>query len=260
MRQYTQLAQEVLRVGVETMDRTGVGTIRSFGHQMKFDISARFPLLTTKRISFKNIAAELLWFLSGSTNVGPLQEQGVYIWDAWCDDEGDLGPIYGKQWRDWGGSVDQIALLVEEIRNNPASRRQVVSAWNPTDLPRMALPPCHVLFQTTVIENQLSLHVYQRSADVFLGLPYNIASYALLTYMLAKVTGLCPGTLIWSGGDVHIYTNHLKQIREQLTREPRPSPFLFIDRKPESINDFTLRDFTLTNYNPHPPLHGEVAV
>lgn len=264
MRPYLDLIRRVLAEGVAQPDRTGVGTLAVFGHQMRFDLARGFPLVTTKKLHFKSIVVELLWFLRGDTNIRYLKEHGVSIWDEWADARGDLGPIYGKQWRDWvtadGRHIDQIALLLEEIRTRPASRRQLVSAWNPGDLPNMALAPCHCLFQTTVAAGRLHLQVYQRSADVFLGLPFNIASYALLLAILAQQTDLQPGELIWTGGDVHIYRNHLEQVHLQLTRAPYPPPTLCIQRRPSSIDGYRPEDFTLLNYQAHPHIKGEVAV
>ncbi|MCQ1999504.1 thymidylate synthase [Arthrobacter zhaoxinii] len=250
--------------GTQKSDRTGTGTRSVFGRQMRFDLSESFPLITTKRVHFKSVALELLWFLRGDSNVRWLQERGVSIWDEWADDDGELGPVYGVQWRSWptpdGGHIDQIAKLVEGIRKNPDSRRHIVTAWNPAEVENMALPPCHALFQFYVADGKLSCQLYQRSADTFLGVPFNIASYALLTLMVAQQTGLEPGEFVWSGGDVHIYDNHVDQVREQLSREPFPYPQLRIRRTPESIFDYTLEDFEVLNYRHHPGIKAPIAV
>ncbi|MFN3945327.1 MAG: thymidylate synthase [Allosphingosinicella sp.] len=264
MQAYHDLLRLILDQGVEQKDRTGVGTLSVFGHQMRFDLEQGFPLVTTKKLHIRSILIELLWFLRGDTNVRWLQENRVSIWDEWADEKGDLGPVYGKQWRDWEGPggehIDQIANLVELIRRDPASRRQIVSAWNPAELHRMALAPCHCLFQTQVAGGRLNLQLYQRSADVFLGVPFNIASYALLTHMLAQQCGLRPGTFVWTGGDCHLYLNHLDQARLQLTREPRPLPTLAITRKPDAIDQYRYEDFEISGYDPHPHIKAEVAV
>ncbi|MDN5870506.1 MAG: thymidylate synthase [Nitrococcus sp.] len=264
MRQYHDLIKRVLADGIEREDRTGVGTIAVFGHQMRFDLAHGFPLVTTKKLHLRSIIHELLWFLSGETNVRYLRENDVSIWDAWADESGDLGPIYGKQWRRWAapdeGEIDQIRVLIEEIQANPSSRRQVVSAWNVADLPNMALAPCHCLVQTAVMGGRLHLQLYQRSADVFLGLPFNIASYALLLTMLAQQCGLTPGELVWTGGDVHIYRSHLEQVQLQIRREPYPLPRLHIKRQPPSIFDYAYDDFEFIGYEYHPHIKGEVAV
>ena len=264
MRQYLQLLQHVLEHGVEKSDRTGTGTLSAFGYQMRFDLSAGFPLVTTKKLHVKSIIYELLWFLRGETNVRYLQEHGVSICNEWADQDGELGPIYGYQWRSWptpeGGHVDQIGELVERVRTDPDSRRLIVSAWNVADIPRMALPPCHVLFQFYVAQGKLSCQLYQRSADVFLGVPFNIASYAMLTLMVAHVTGLQPGDFVHTFGDVHLYKNHLDQARLQLTREPRSLPKLTFQRELESILDFRYEDFRFTEYEPHPHISAPVAV
>lgn len=264
MQAYHDLMQRILDDGVETADRTGVGTLSVFGHQMRFRLSDGFPLVTTKKLHLRSIIIELLWFLRGDTNVGWLREQGVSIWDEWADDAGDLGPVYGKQWRDWatpdGRHVDQIAELIRQIRETPASRRQIVSAWNPADLPRMALSPCHCLFQTHVANGKLSLQLYQRSADVFLGVPFNIASYALLTHMLAQQAGLGVGDFIWTGGDCHLYLNHLDQARLQLTRTPGPLPRLEILRRPDAIDGYAYEDFAIHDYVADPHIKAPVAV
>lgn len=264
MRTYLQLLDDVLHHGLDRDDRTGVGTRGLFGRQMRFDLSQGFPLLTTKKIHIRSVIYELLWFLRGDTNVRWLQQNGVKIWDQWADENGDLGPVYGHQWRSWptadGATVDQIAGVQNEIRNNPQSRRLIVSAWNVADVGKMALPPCHLLFQFYVAGDRLSCQLYQRSADMFLGVPFNIASYALLTMMMARVTGLKPGEFVHTLGDLHLYRNHFDQAREQLTRHPRPLPKMQIKSQPESIDEFTFDDFTLVDYDPHPPIKAPVAV
>lgn len=264
MRAYLDLMQRILDEGVEQADRTGVGTLSVFGHQMRFDLSKGFPLVTTKKLHLRSIVIELLWFLRGDTNTAWLKENKVSIWDEWADEKGDLGPVYGKQWRDWRGeggiSVDQIALLINQINGNPASRRQIVSAWNPAEIDQMALAPCHCLFQTYVAGGKLSLQLYQRSCDVFLGVPFNIASYALLTHMLADQCGLGVGDFIWTGGDCHLYANHLEQARLQLTREPKPMPNLTIRRRAASIDSYVYEDFTIEGYEAHPHISAPVAV
>ena len=264
MKQYLELLQKILDEGNEKGDRTGTGTLSLFGGQMRFDLADGFPMLTTKRLHWPSIAHELLWFLSGDTNVRYLRENGVTIWDEWADERGELGPVYGHQWRSWptpdGGTVDQIAWLVNEIRRNPDSRRLVVSAWNVADIERMALPPCHCLFQFYVAKGRLSCHLYQRSADVFLGVPFNIASYALLTHLLAAETDLKPGEFVHSFGDVHLYVNHITQARLQLTREPRPLPKLSLARRAGSIFDYRFSDIVLEGYDPHPLIKAQVAV
>nr|WP_269440240.1 thymidylate synthase [Arthrobacter sp. zg-Y750] len=258
------MLRDVMANGTQKSDRTGTGTRSVFGRQMRFDLSESFPLITTKRVHFKSVALELLWFLRGDSNVRWLQERGVSIWDEWADDDGELGPVYGVQWRSWptpdGGHIDQIAKLVEGIRKNPDSRRHIVTAWNPAEVENMALPPCHALFQFYVADGKLSCQLYQRSADTFLGVPFNIASYALLTMMVAQQTGLEPGEFVWSGGDVHIYDNHVEQVREQLSREPFPYPKLHIRRTPESIFDYTLEDFEVRDYQHHPGIKAPIAV
>ena len=250
--------------GVMKSDRTGTGTKSVFGYQMRFNLSDGFPLLTTKKLHLKSIIHELLWFIKGDTNVKYLQDNGVRIWNEWADADGNLGPIYGKQWRAWrdynGGTIDQLSEAVETIRTNPDSRRIIVSAWNVADLPEMRLPPCHAFYQFYVADGRLSLQLYQRSADIFLGVPFNIASYALLLMMVAQVTGLKAGDFVHTLGDAHIYTNHFEQVREQLSREPRPLPTMRINPEVKSLFDFKYEDFTLENYNPHPHIKGVVAV
>jgi thymidylate synthase len=264
MRQYLDLMERVLSEGVEKRDRTGVGTRSIFGHQIRFDLNAGFPLLTTKKLHVKSIIYELLWFLRGDTNIKYLDDHGVRIWDEWADANGDLGPVYGRQWRSWptpdGGSIDQMANVVAEIRRNPASRRLIVTAWNPAENDLMALSPCHCLFQFNVAQGALSCQLYQRSADVFLGVPFNIASYALLTLMVARVTGLKPGTFIHSFGDTHLYLNHLEQARLQLTRSPRPLPTLRLNPAVKDLFAFRYEDFSLEGYEPHPHIKAAVAV
>jgi len=264
MRTYLDLLLLILDEGVPQQDRTGVGTLSVFGHQMRFDLSKGFPLLTTKKLHLRSILIELLWFLKGDTNVRWLQENKVSIWDEWADETGDLGPVYGKQWRHWqapgGGEIDQIAGLIDLIKRDPASRRQIVTAWNPADLHLMALAPCHCLFQTQVANGRLNLQLYQRSADVFLGVPFNIASYALLTHMLAQQCGLEPGTFVWTGGDCHLYSNHLDQAREQLAREPRELPTLTLLRRPTAIDEYRYEDFEIRDYDPLPHIKAAVAV
>jgi len=264
MQPYLDLMRRILEDGTEQHDRTGTGTLSVFGHQMRFDLSKGFPLLTTKKLHIRSILIELLWFLRGDTNVGWLQENKVSIWDEWADEAGELGPVYGKQWRRWetadGREIDQIHALIDLIKRDPGSRRQIVTAWNPGDIGRMALPPCHLMFQTYVANGRLSLLMYQRSADVFLGVPFNIASYALLTHMLAQQCGLEPGDFIWTGGDCHLYSNHLDQAREQLARDPRPLPMLRLLRRPTDIADYRYEDFEISGYDPHPHIKAEVAV
>lgn len=264
MKQYLDLLQRILDEGVEKTDRTGTGTISVFGHQMRFNLENGFPLLTTKKLHLKSIIHELLWFLNGDTNVKYLQENGVRIWNEWADENGDLGHIYGFQWRSWpdykGGFIDQIQEAVDTIKNNPDSRRIIVSAWNVGDLGNMNLPPCHAFFQFYVADGRLSLQLYQRSADTFLGVPFNIASYALLLLMMAQVTGLKAGDFVHTLGDTHIYKNHLEQVRLQLTREPRNLPQMRINPDVKNIFDFKFEDFTLENYDPMPHIKGEVSV
>ncbi len=261
---YHEFLRHILRNGVQKSDRTGVGTISVFGYQMRFDLKDGFPLLTTRKLHVKSIIHELLWFLRGDTNIQYLKANGVTIWDEWADAQGDLGPIYGKQWRSWsaadGSTIDQIAWVLEEIKKNPQSRRLVVSAWNPADLPKMALAPCHVLFQFYVANGKLSCQLYQRSADAFLGVPFNIASYALLTMMLAHCTDLQPAEFIHTFGDAHIYLNHLQQVQELLSRTPRPLPTMHLNPAVRNIFDFRYEDFTLIDYHPYPPIHAPVAV
>ncbi len=264
MRQYLDLMQHVLDAGVEKRDRTGTGTLSVFGHQMRVDLAQGFPLLTTKKLHLKSIIYELLWFLAGDTNIKYLNDHGVHIWDEWADARGDLGPVYGQQWRSWpardGGTIDQIAGLVLAIRRNPDSRRLIVTAWNPADVDRMALPPCHCLFQFYVANGTLSCQLYQRSADIFLGVPFNIASYALLTLMLAQVTGYQPGEFIHTLGDAHLYFNHLEQARLQLTRSPRPLPTMRLNPQIRDLDAFRYEDFVLEGYEPHPHIKAAVAV
>lgn len=264
MKQYLDLLNRVLQEGTVKEDRTGTGTISVFGHQMRFNMQEGFPLLTTKKLHLKSIIHELLWFLSGSTNVKYLQENGVRIWNEWADENGELGPVYGHQWRSWpdynGGTIDQISNVVEMIKKNPDSRRLIVSAWNVAEVDRMALPPCHSLFQFYVANGKLSLQLYQRSADIFLGVPFNIASYALLLQMMAQVTGLECGDFIHTLGDAHIYKNHLEQVRLQLEREPRRLPIMKINSDKKGIFDFVYEDFTLEGYDPHPHIAGKVSV
>jgi thymidylate synthase len=264
MQPYLDLLRRILDEGQPKSDRTGTGTLSVFGHQMRFDLAEGFPLVTTKKVHLKSIVHELLWFLAGDTNVRALQEQGVSIWDEWADEAGDLGPVYGKQWRSWekpdGGTVDQIAWVADEIRRNPDSRRLVVTAWNPADLDRMALAPCHCLFQFHVAEGRLSCQLYQRSADAFLGVPFNIASYALLTHMMAQACGLQPGDFVHSFGDVHLYRNHLEQARLQLGRDLRPLPRLRLNPAVRSLFDFRYEDIAVEGYDPHPAIKAPVAV
>ncbi len=264
MRQYLDLMRHVLEHGFDKTDRTGTGTRSVFGYQMRFDLAAGFPLLTTKKLHTRSIIHELLWFLRGDTNIRYLNEHGVSIWNEWADADGDLGPVYGKQWRRWqtadGREIDQIALLVDGLRKNPDSRRHIVSAWNPADVDRMKLPPCHCLFQFYVAGGRLSCQLYQRSADIFLGVPFNIASYALLTMMLAQVVGLAPGEFVHTLGDAHLYSNHLEQARLQLTREPRPLPTMRLNPAVQDLLAFRFEDFVLEGYDPHPHIPAPVAV
>lgn len=264
MKQYLELLNRILTEGTPKSDRTGTGTVSVFGHQMRFDLAEGFPLLTTKKLHLKSIIHELLWFLAGDTNIKYLNDNGVRIWNEWADANGDLGHIYGYQWRSWpdynGGVIDQISNAVDQIRNNPDSRRIIVSAWNVADIDNMKLPPCHALFQFYVADGRLSLQLYQRSADCFLGVPFNIASYALLLMMMAQVTGLQPGEFIHTLGDAHIYNDHLEQVRLQLSRDPRPLPVMKINPDVHSIFDFKYDDFNLEGYNPHPHIAGKVSV
>ncbi len=264
MRAYLDLLRHVLEHGSEKSDRTGTGTRSVFGWQMRFDLAAGFPLVTSKKLHLKSIVHELIWFLRGDTNIGYLKEHGVRIWDEWADANGDLGPVYGRQWRAWptadGGVVDQISWVIDEIRRNPDSRRLIVSAWNVGELPKMALLPCHAMFQFYVSEGKLSCQLYQRSGDIFLGVPFNIASYALLTHMVAQVCGLGVGDFVHTLGDAHLYTNHVEQARLQLSREPRPLPQLRLNPEPRSIFDFRYEDIAIEGYDPHPAIKGAVAV
>jgi thymidylate synthase len=264
MQQYLDLLRDVLDNGTDRPDRTGTGTRSVFGRQTRFDLGKGFPLLTTKKLHIKSIVYELLWFLRGETNVRWLQERGVRIWNEWADENGDLGPVYGSQWRSWpdgrGGTIDQIANVVNSIKSKPDSRRHIVTAWNPAEVDDMALPPCHCLFQFYVADGKLSCQLYQRSADLFLGVPFNIASYALLTEMMAQVTGLQPGEFVHSFGDVHLYHNHFEQVRLQLSRQPRPLPRLTINPDKRDIFDFEFEDFMITGYDAHPSIKAEIAV
>ena len=264
MKQYLSLLDHVLNNGVEKQDRTGTGTISVFGYQMRFDLRENFPLLTTKKLHLRSILHELLWFLQGATNVKYLVENNVTIWNEWARENGDLGPIYGYQWRSWpkpdGSHIDQVKQVVDSIRQNPDSRRHIVSAWNVGDLDRMALPPCHLLFQFYVANGELSCQMYQRSCDIFLGVPFNIASYALLTLMMAQVTGLKPGEFVHTLGDAHIYLNHVDQVKLQLTRQPLPLPHMIINPDVRAIDDFRFEDFQLVNYQSHPHIKGDIAV
>ena len=264
MQQYLSLMEHVRDTGARKEDRTGTGTLSVFGHQMRFDLSAGFPLVTTKKLHLRSIIHELLWFLSGDSNIGYLKENGVSIWDAWANDDGDLGPVYGVQWRSWpmpnGDSVDQISEIVQQIRETPDSRRIIVSAWNVSEIENMALPPCHCLFQFYVANGKLSCQLYQRSCDIFLGVPFNIASYALLTHMIAQQTDLGVVEFVWTGGDCHLYSNHLEQANEQLQREPLALPRLAIKRRPASLFDYKFDDFEILNYESHPHIRGAIAV
>lgn len=264
MQPYLKLLSDILENGADKSDRTGTGTRSLFGYQMRFDLSKGFPLLTTKKVHRKSIIYELLWFIRGETNVHWLQEHGVKIWDEWADENGDLGPVYGSQWRSWpapdGRHIDQLAAVVESIRNKPDSRRHIVTAWNPAEVDNMALPPCHCLFQFYVANGKLSCQLYQRSADTFLGVPFNIASYALLTHMVAQVAGLEVGDFVHSFGDVHLYNNHFEQARLQLTREPRPLPRLIMNPERKRLEDFVFEDFAFEGYDPHPHIKAEVSV
>ncbi|WP_311200747.1 thymidylate synthase [Micrococcus terreus] len=261
---YEDLLAEVMAEGAQKGDRTGTGTRSVFGRQLRYDLSESFPLITTKRVHFKSVALELLWFLRGDSNVRWLQERGVKIWDEWADEDGELGPVYGVQWRSWptpdGGQIDQIERVVESLKTSPDSRRHIVTAWNPAEVDQMALPPCHAMFQFYVADGKLSCQLYQRSADLFLGVPFNIASYALLTLMVAQQTGLEPGEFVWTGGDCHIYSNHEDQVREQLSREPYPYPQLVLRRTPQDIFSYELEDFELVDYQHHPTIKAPIAV
>ena len=264
MRQYLELMKHVKEKGVKKDDRTGTGTLSVFGYQMRFPLEQGFPLITTKKLHLKSIIYELLWFLKGSTNIDYLNEHGVSIWDEWADENGELGPVYGAQWRSWptqdGKSIDQITNVIEQIKNNPNSRRLIVSSWNVSEVDKMALPPCHALFQFYISENKLSCQLYQRSADIFLGVPFNIASYALLILMIAKVTDLEPGDFVHTFGDTHIYLNHLEQVKLQLSREPMPLPTLKLNQTVKNIEDFKFDDIEILNYNSHPPIKGKISV
>jgi len=264
MKQYLDMMQLVRDTGTRKEDRTGTGTLSIFGHQMRFDLSKGFPLVTTKKLHLRSIIHELLWFLSGDSNIRYLKENGVSIWDDWADENGDLGPVYGVQWRSWptpdGGSIDQIAQIMRQLRDTPDSRRIILSAWNVAEIENMALPPCHCLFQFYVAEGKLSCQLYQRSCDIFLGVPFNIASYALLTHMLAQQADLGVGDFVWTGGDCHLYSNHIEQADEQLGREPLPLPRLAIKRRPDSIFDYKFEDFEILNYESHPHIKAAVAV
>ena len=264
MRNYLDLMADILATGVRKTDRTGTGTISVFGRQLRFDLAEGFPLVTTKKLHLRSIIHELLWFLKGDTNIRYLKENGVTIWDEWADENGNLGPVYGHQWRSWpapdGRQIDQIAQVIEQIKKKPDSRRHIVTAWNPSEVDKMALPPCHALFQFYVADGKLSCQLYQRSADYFLGVPFNIASYALLTSMFAQQCNLEPGEFVWTGGDVHLYVNHLEQARLQLSRDPFPLPKLLIHRKPESIFDYRFEDFEIADYQAHPAIKAPIAV
>jgi thymidylate synthase len=264
MEQYHQLLKHILSNGNKKEDRTGVGTVSVFGYQMRFDLSKGFPLVTTKKLHLRSIIYELLWFLNGDTNIKYLKDHGVSIWDEWADENGDLGPVYGYQWRSWPGrngeKIDQISKLIDQLRSKPDSRRHIVTAWNPADVDKMALPPCHALFQFYVADDRLSCQLYQRSCDTFLGLPFNIASYALLVHMMAQQCDLEVGDFVWTGGDVHIYNNHIDQVNLQLTREPFPLPKLNIKRKPDSIFGYEFEDFEIQNYQAHPSIKAPIAV
>lgn len=264
MKQYLELLNRIMTEGVRKEDRTGTGTISVFGHQMRFNLEDGFPLLTTKKLHLKSIIYELLWFLRGDTNVKYLQEHGVRIWNEWADENGELGPVYGHQWRSWpdyeGGTIDQIKYVLDQIRNNPDSRRMIVSAWNVAEVNKMALPPCHTMFQFYVADGRLSLQLYQRSADTFLGVPFNIASYALLLQMMAQVTGLKPGEFVHTTGDTHVYLNHIEQVKLQLSREPRQLPVMRINPDVKDLFDFKFEDFSLDNYDPWPHIAGKVSV
>lgn len=264
MKQYLDLMRDILNNGTRKTDRTGTGTLSVFGRQLRFDLSQGFPLVTTKKLHLRSIIYELLWFLNGDTNIKYLNDNKVTIWDEWADENGDLGPVYGSQWRSWpapnGESIDQISRVLEQIKTKPDSRRHMVTAWNPAEVDKMALPPCHALFQFYVADGKLSCQLYQRSADYFLGVPFNIASYALLTEMVAQQCDLKPGEFVWTGGDTHLYTNHLEQAREQLTRAPYPLPQLVIKRKPATLFEYQFEDFEIVNYQSHPSIKAPIAV
>ena len=264
MKQYLDLMNEILEKGAKKTDRTGTGTLSVFGRQLRFDLSEGFPLVTTKKLHLRSIIYELLWFLRGDTNIKYLKDNGVTIWDEWADENGELGPVYGHQWRSWpapgGKSIDQISQVIGQLKQKPDSRRHIVTAWNPAEVDKMALPPCHALFQFYVAEGRLSCQLYQRSADYFLGVPFNIASYALLTFMFAQQCDLMPGEFVWTGGDVHLYSNHIEQARQQLERKPFALPQLNIKRKPESIFDYEYNDFEILNYQAHPSIKAPIAV
>ena len=264
MKQYLDLMKEILEKGAKKTDRTGTGTLSVFGRQLRFDLSEGFPLVTTKKLHLRSIIYELLWFLRGDTNIKYLKDNGVTIWDEWADENGELGPVYGHQWRSWpapgGKSIDQITQVISQLKQKPDSRRHIVTAWNPAEVDKMALPPCHALFQFYVAEGRLSCQLYQRSADYFLGVPFNIASYALLTFMFAQQCDLMPGEFVWTGGDVHLYSNHIEQARQQLERTPFALPQLNIKRKPESIFDYEYNDFEILNYQAHPSIKAPIAV
>ena len=264
MKQYLDLMNEILEKGAKKTDRTGTGTLSVFGRQLRFDLSEGFPLVTTKKLHLRSIIYELLWFLRGDTNIKYLKDNGVTIWDEWADENGELGPVYGHQWRSWpapgGKSIDQISQVISQLKQKPDSRRHIVTAWNPAEVDKMALPPCHALFQFYVAEGRLSCQLYQRSADYFLGVPFNIASYALLTFMFAQQCDLMPGEFVWTGGDVHLYSNHIEQTRQQLERKPFALPQLNIKRKPESIFDYEYNDFEILNYQAHPSIKAPIAV
>jgi thymidylate synthase len=264
MRQYLDLMKDILENGAAKTDRTGTGTLSVFGRQLRFDLSAGFPLVTTKKLHLRSIIYELLWFLNGETNIKYLKDNGVSIWDEWADENGELGPVYGSQWRSWpthdGRRIDQITQVLEQIKSKPDSRRHIVTAWNPAEVDKMALPPCHALFQFYVADGKLSCQLYQRSADYFLGVPFNIASYALLVYMFSQQCDLIPGDFVWTGGDVHLYSNHLDQVKLQLSREPLALPRLNIKRKPTSIFDYQFEDFEVVNYQSHPSIKAPIAV
>lgn len=264
MKQYLDLMSDILETGAKKTDRTGTGTLSVFGRQLRFELSEGFPLITTKKLHLRSIIHELLWFLKGDTNIKYLKDNGVSIWDEWADENGDLGPVYGHQWRSWpapdGRSIDQITQVINQIKQKPDSRRHIVTAWNPAEVDKMALPPCHALFQFYVADGKLSCQLYQRSADYFLGVPFNIASYALLTYMFAQQCDLLPGEFVWTGGDVHLYSNHIEQAKQQLERKPFALPQLNIRRKAESIFDYVFEDFEILNYQAHPSIKAPIAV